>query len=433
MFFKLEKKLKKLPDKPGVYLFYTTKKELIYVGKATSLRSRVRSYFYGKRSNRPIEQMIHEVVNIKIQETESVLEAIVLEGNFIKKYRPKYNIDWKDDKSWNYIGITTDVYPQVKTMRSHEFNQLQQVEQLRHFQYLFGPFPGMKTREMMKLLQKLFFISTCRSVHKQSKQRPCLYYQMGQCLGVCTGEISAKDYRHKVIRPLTMFLRGNKKGVIKNLEKEMQLASKQQYFEEAMRLRNQIAQLQHIQDVVLLNKSFVEVGGSDRSRFISTNFTISRIEGYDISNFGTTGKVGSMVVFEDGEAKKSDYRKFKIKTVEGQSDVACLEEVLRRRLRHDEWELPDIFLIDGGKPQVNRVMKVLKEFKLDIPVVGIAKGPERKRNDFIYVRNIDNPKLQKRDKYVILWMNNNRDVLIRVRDEAHRFAISYQRKLRSKM
>jgi excinuclease ABC subunit C len=241
---------------------------------------------------------------------------------------------------------------------------------------------------------------------------------MGQCLGVCTGEISPAEYRKKVIRPLVTFLSGRKKQLIKRLEIRMRKASKEQSFEEAARLRNQIAALQRIQDIALLNKSFVE----EESRDIEVSaFMVSRIEGYDISNLGKTGIVGSMVVFGLGGSIPSEYRKFKIRTLAGQSDVDALEEMIVRRLRHDEWPLPNLFLIDGGKPQVNRVKKILKELNVDIPVVGIAKGPTRKKNEFI---------LGTKQRDVVSWIYKHTKLLIRVRDEAHRFAISYQKQLR---
>ncbi len=413
----IENKLKKLPNTPGIYLFYNKKKELIYVGKATSLRSRVSSYFRGARTSRPIEQMIHKIADIKVKETDSVLEAVILEANYIKKYQPKYNVDGKDDKSWNYIVITNDEYPSVKTVRSHEFDkQIKQNEQRKHIKHLFGPYPGLKTREMMKLLRRLFSVSTCRP-NKNSK--PCLYYQMEQCLGVCTGEISSADYKRKVIRPLVTFLGGGKKRLVKSFIVQMKKAAKEENFEEAARLRNQIGALERIHDIALLNKSFFDHQQStinDRGSLI-----VDRVEGYDISNLGDKGKVGSMVVFDQSGPVKSQYRKFKIKTVEGQSDVDCLDEVLRRRLRHSEWTFPNIFLIDGGKPQVNRVKKILQELKIDIPVVGIAKGAARKKNEFIFAT---------KNRDLIKWVNQNQDLLIQVRDEAHRFAIQYQRKLR---
>lgn len=437
--------LKNLPNTPGIYLFYNSSKEFIYVGKATNLKSRVRSYFSGKRTSRPIEQMIDQVKNIKTIETDSVLEAIILEGNYIKKYRPKYNIDWKDDKSWNYIVVTSDKFPRVLTIRQHEVNvlnvknvqdvvndkkQAKRSNILNNTTHIFGPYPGLKVKEMMRLLQKLFYISTCEppktklsrspspsqgeGTGVRSKQvKPCFYHQLGQCLGVCTGEISATEYKKRVITPLVKFLRGNKKSLIKDLEKKMKIAAKQENFEEAARLRNQIKNLNRIQDVALLNKSFVKTE-------IKKQGSTIRIEGYDISNLGPTHKVGSMVVFEDGHSKKSDYRKFNIKRVIGQSDVDCLAEVIERRLKHPEWPYPDVIMVDGGKPQVNKTRAILRQNLLKIPVVGIAKGPDRKKNEFVYAKTI------KSDK----WVKNNKKLLIQVRDEAHRFAIEFSRRKR---
>ena len=458
---KIQKKLKNLPDTPGIYLFYNFKKELVYVGKATSLKSRVRSYFNsGNKTSRPIEALIHEVADIKWKEADSVLEAIIMEANHIKKYQPKYNVDGKDDKSWNYIVITKDEYPRVETVRQHELENVRNTKdtKLRKFNEVFGPYPGLNTKETLKLLRKIFTYSTCQSKkakkQESKKVKPCFYYQLGQCLGVCTGEISSTEYKAKVIRPLKTFLGGRQKQLIKSLEVKMRKESKLENFEEAARLRNQISALQRIHDVALLNKSFVDtpsglrpappkpspgrpavVSTSPRGRGENSDSRkeVIRIEGYDISNFGATGKVGSMVVFEFGEAKKKDYRKFKIKSVVGQSDVDCLEEVLERRLRHakskeqgtknkkDFWPLPQVFLIDGGKPQVNRAKKVLKDNKVDVPVVGIAKGPDRKKNEFI---------LGSKNKDFVKWVYSNQKLLIAVRDEAHRFAIAYQRKLR---
>ncbi|OGH70679.1 MAG: hypothetical protein A3C90_04105 [Candidatus Magasanikbacteria bacterium RIFCSPHIGHO2_02_FULL_51_14] len=494
----LQRQLKKLPDTQGIYLFSDKNGELLYVGKATSLKNRVRSYWVGKKipksllasgqAPRPIEEMLHEVADIKWKETDSALEAIILEAQYIKKFQPKYNVLGKDDKSWNYIVITKDEYPRVETIRQHELNNVRttKVTKLRNtkiekkqydngtmeqFSHVFGPYPGLNTQATMKLLRRLFQFSTCQPLKKRvgrkdpsspdrnrviqdDRKKPCLYRQMGQCLGVCTGEISPVEYKRKVIRPLVTFLRGGKKQLVKTLEREMRMASKAEDFEEAARLRNQIAALRRIHDVALLNKSFFELSGTypvprttyhmrEGQKMVRDTWYVERVEGYDISNLGPTGKVGSMVVFVNGEPDKNQYRRFKIRTVEGQSDVDCLEEVIRRRLRHapqirnqkseirnrNVWPLPDVFLIDGGKPQVNRVKNVLNEQGIMIPVVGIAKGPERKRNDFVFA-NHTNKKEDDTNREFIRWVAANKALLIRVRDEAHRFAVGYQRRLR---
>ncbi len=398
------KKIKNLSDTPGVYIFYNSQKEIIYVGKASSLKNRVRSYFAGKKSPRPIEEMIHEVVDLKTEETDSALEAAILEGYYIKKHRPKYNIQWRDDKSWNYIVISKDRFPRVLTIRQHELTD----QKKKEFRYLFGPYPGLNTKEALRLLRKIFIFSQC----EPSAKRPCFYYQLGQCLGVCTGEISSKDYIAKVIRPLCLFLSGQKKLLVKKIEKEMGIAAKNQDFEDATRLRNQLHHLKKIQDIALLNDSFL------KDKIFTGASLVKWIEGYDISNLGSSDKVGSMVVFDESGPVKNQYRKFKIKTVIGQSDVDCLAEVLGRRLKHTEWVIPDIFLIDGGLPQVNKTKLILREAGVNTPIVGIAKGAERKRNDFFVVTESDKIKN---------WIKENKNLLIKVRDEAHRFAITFNR------
>ncbi len=402
--------LKKIPNKPGVYLFYSKKNELIYVGKATSLKNRVKSYFSGLKSPRPIELMIHEVSLVKYQITDSVLEAVILEGNLIKKYRPKYNVMWKDDKSWNYFVIEKGEYPKVATLRERELRLIKKDQLDKKFSRVFGPYPGLNVKAALKILRRIFHISFC----KPGSKRACLYREMGECMGVCTGELSGADYRKKVISPLILFLSGKKINLIKNIIKEMDAASRYEDFEEAARLRDQQKALQRIRDIALINDAFV------REKFSRFKKAI-RIEGYDISNLGASGKVGSMVVFDNHGPVKNDYRKFIIYTVAGQSDVDCLGEVIERRLKHTEWPFPAIFLVDGGLPQINRASKIIKGKGLNIPIVGIAKGPERKKADFIY--KIKNPAVQD-------WISVNKNLLIRVRDEAHRFAISFQRQKR---
>lgn len=403
----IQVKLKTLPDEPGVYLFFNTNKELIYVGKASSLRSRVKSYFSGKKSPRPIEDLIHEVVDLRTYSTDSALEAAILEGAYIKKYYPKYNIQWRDDKSWNFITISKDEFPKIGTIRQHELTNYKKKE----FKYIYGPYPNLNTREALRILRKIFLFTDCDASYK----KPCFYYQIGQCLGVCTNEISATDYVSKVIKPLRMLLAGQKKILIKKIEKEMKIVAKAHNYEEAARLRNQIHHLQKIHDIALLNESFM------KDILPTSELNIKRIEGYDISNLGSTDMVGSMVVFDNHGAVKSQYRKFNIKSVEGQSDVDSLGEVLERRLKHLEWPLPDIFMIDGGLPQVNKSCSILRAAGVNVPVVGIAKGPARKRNDFFVV--CSNIEINK-------WINRHKSLLVRVRDEAHRFAITFNRSKR---
>lgn len=413
----LTERLQQLPDEPGIYLFYSATNELIYVGKATSLKSRVKSYFRGLRTPRPIEEMIHEVAKVDWRITDSVLEAVILESVFIKRFLPKYNVLGKDNKSWNYIILTSDSYPKVITMRQHDLEVLRinDSKEYKHIGDIFGPYPGLNTRAAMKILRRLFRFSTC----EPGAKRPCLYYQMGQCLGVCTGEISPVDYRRRVTTPLKWFLAGRKKLVIKSFERQMNQAAKQERFEEATLIRNQLKDLYRIHDVTLINKDFFNDQKMEPPELVVDRKM--RIEGYDISNLGATDKVASMVVFDNEGPVKSEYRKFTIKTVEGQSDIDCLAEVLERRLKHDDWQMPDVVLIDGGRPQVNRVKKVFDDKSFKVPFLGIAKGVQRKRNDVI---------LGTKDELFVRWVSTHQPLLIRVRDEAHRFAITFNRSKR---
>lgn len=404
-------KIKNIPDSSGIYLFYNHKKELVYVGKATSLKNRVRSYFSKPKTFRPIEVMMHQVAEIKWKETDSVLEALILEANYIKKFRPKYNIKEKDDKSWNYLAITKDDFPKLQAIREH---QLKELKQKKIFKYIFGPYAQIKTAEILKILHSLFNISRCSPSSKDGQKRPCFDYQIGHCLGVCVNEISPLEYDNKVIKPLAAFLSGKKKSLIRSLEKRMKLASKQQNFEEAGRLRNQIFALKKIKDFSLIDKSFLEEAEVSK-------FKIERIEGYDISNLGIEAKVGSLVVFNAMRPIKSEYKKFKIKTVEGQSDVDCLKEVIERRIKHNDWSWPQVILVDGGKPQVNTVRKIIQKTGKLVFIVGIAKGPERKKDEFIF---------KETDLDFLKWLKHNENLLIRVRNEAHRFAINYQRAIK---
>lgn len=402
----IKNKLKKLPDSPGVYLFYNKGKKLIYVGKATSLKSRVRGYFSGMRSPRPIEFMIHQVADIKYQIVDSALEAAILESNLIKKYRPKYNVFWKDDKSWNYFLITRELYPALITLREHEVKQMSEGEK-KKYKKIFGPYPGLNTKAAFKILRQIFKISFCRP----NAKRACLYREMGECLGVCTGEISARDYRVKVIAPLVMFLSGKKHRLIKQVEKQMKLAAKENNFEEAGRLRDQLKSLNRVRDIALINESFVKEKIGAPTPF--------RIEAYDISNLGVSGRVGSMVVFDESGPVKNEYKKFNIKTVSGQNDVACLAEVMERRLKHYDWPAADAWLVDGGRPQVNRAVKIAAG---RVPIIiGIAKGVDRKKNEFV---------IGTRSSATLDFIKKYEGLLIRARDEAHRFAVAFQRQKR---
>lgn len=382
-------KIDQIPKTSGIYLFYQ-KGNLVYVGKATSLRDRIRSYLNPK-TTRPIETLINSIDEVKWKEVNSALEAIILEANYIKEFKPKYNVKEKDDKSWNYLVITKDDFPKLLAVRERNLKA-------KDYKYIFGPYAEGKISEVLRILHSLFLISRC----SPNQKKPCFDYNLKKCLGVCTNEITSEDYNKKAIKPLVLFLKGKKKSLINSLKKEMNNYSRNNQFEEAIRIRNQIKSLQKIVDFSLLDKSFIE----DNKRK-----SIERIEGYDISNLGDEVMVGSMVVFENGKAVKKEYKKFKIKNVKNQSDTDCIKEIIERRFNHKEWKRPDLILIDGGKPQVSAVKKIVK----DIPVIGIAKGKDRKKDELIGED-----------------INYDKELLLKVRDEAHRFAINYQRQIKRK-
>jgi excinuclease ABC subunit C len=234
---------------------------------------------------------------------------------------------------------------------------------------------------------------------------------------VCIGAISRRAYG-AIIKNVILFLEGKRGIIMRRLEREMKRAAASQDFEHAAKLRNQLRALEHIQDIAIIKRDFYEEPHAEESINI-----FGRIEGYDISNIGGAQAVGSMVVFEGGEPKKSDYRKFRIKSVRGSNDVAMLTEVVRRRLRNRDWPLPDIMLIDGGKGQVNAARRALAEARAKIPIIGIAKGPDRKKDEFIYERgNWELARITELYSYI----------LKHVRDESHRFAIRYHRRIRGR-
>lgn len=415
---------KKMPEHPGVYLMRGSQNKLLYVGKAVNLRRRVRSYFERPQETR-IAQMVAQIKRVEYRPTDTAIEALVLEAALIKKNQPPYNVREKDDKSFLHVVITREDFPRVLLVRGKELEESRGV----HKSYAmyktygsYGPFTsGAAIREALRITRKMFPFSTHSQKEIevfQNKKRACFDYSIGLCPGTCVGAIGKKDYR-KIVRDLQDFFEGRKQRIVKRYEKEMKLAAKQLEFERAAILRKKIFALKHIQDVSIIKESssttFHIPPARLTTRSVAGRHSTFRIEGYDISNISGTSAVGSMVVFEDGEPNKNEYRKFKIKTVEGANDPAMLTEVLRRRFKHSEWRMPNLILVDGGVPQVNAAKKILRELKIGVPLIGIAKGPERKRNDI----------------FGLIPAGVDRNTLVQVRDEAHRFAIGYHRKVRS--
>ncbi len=402
-----KKKAKQIPDSPGVYFFLGPPKprrrglghtrEILYIGKATSLRDRVRSYFandLAETRGALIVQMLEKAVSIDFRKTDSVLEALLLESSLIHSHKPPHNTDSKDDKSWNHVLITDENFPQVLVVRTTNLGEYKAKK-------IFGPFPhGLQLREAMKLIRRIFPYRDEKC--KPGQKRPCFNRQIGLCPGVCTGEISAKEYR-KTVRHIVLLFEGKKKQLLKSLAKEMRAAAKEENFEQAKELHRQLYALQHIQDISLIKSEY------RNPKFDGLAY---RIEAYDIAHLQGSAHVGVMTVVEGGEAAKSQYRKFKIKTAKQGDDPGALREVLSRRLGHDEWPLPRLIVVDGSTAQINAAQTVLAEYGMSIPVVGVVKDEKHRPRNILGGRELIKTK--------------EREILL-ANAEAHRFAIGYHR------
>ncbi len=437
-FRSLKFKIQKLPKTPGVYVFYDKNKNVLYVGKAGSLQVRVRSYFSGrnnndtnfgpvcKYANRPIEIMIHEVADIKVHKTETVLEALILESHLIKKLQPKYNAIGKDDKSFCYFVITREEYPRVLILRKTNLTKNPKSEILNpkqiqnskfKIQSLFGPYTSKKQMEIaLKIIRKIFPFHSSN----QKTEKGCIDFELGRCPGPYAGAITRSDYM-KNIRGIQMILKGKKKSLIRKLENEMKKYAEKNEFEKAAETRNKIFALKHIQDVALTVS-----GDIHQSNLKVPKVRIFRIEAYDISNISGQYATGSMVVFKNHSAEKSQYRKFKIKTIDGSNDIGMMREVLLRRFRND-WPKPDLILLDGGVGHLHMAEKVLQKLKLEIPIIAVAKGPSRKISDYKFLISKKFPIIERGNLKNII---SGRNMISQIMAEAHRFAIGYHRKLR---
>ncbi|MBU2566234.1 excinuclease ABC subunit UvrC [Patescibacteria group bacterium] len=402
-----------LPDCPGVYLMKNAKSDIIYVGKATSLKRRVGSYFQ-RPGDRKTEQLVSNIKSIDYIEQPTAIEALFLEANLIKKYKPFYNIKEKDDKSYSYLVITNEDYPRPYVLRATDIDD----SASKKYKAVYGPFTSSRAvRNALDIIRKAIPWSTCAPGQK----RPCFYASLGQCPGVCTEAISKVEY-NKIIRDLMAFFDGKRSELISRYNREMKAAAKNQKYEKAASLRNRLYALEHVRDVSVLAKDDVKI--TDEQRGAGGIF--GRVEGYDISNISGTSSVGSMVVFRHGAPEKAKYRKFRIRTVLGPDDTKSLKEVLKRRFKHKDrgWEWPDLILIDGGKGQVSAAMDVIQSLNTSrvIPIIGIAKGPDRKKDELVIPPAFAGLTPQ---------LNKHKDILVQVRDESHRFAINYHRKVRS--
>lgn len=542
MAFNIEEELKKLPAKPGVYLMHDERDAIIYVGKAISLKNRVRQYFQSSRNKGvKIEQMVTHIARFEYIITDSELEALVLECNLIKEHRPKYNTMLMDDKTYPFIKVTVqEAYPRVLFSRQMHKDKAK----------YYGPYTSAgAVKDTIDLIHKLYGIRTCNKAlpKMQGKERPCLNYHIHQCPAPCQGYISQEEYGESVKKVLT-FLNGNYAPILQELEEKMKAASEEMEFEKAIEYRellhsvSQIAQKQKITNSDMEDKDVIamaadkedavvqiffvrdgrligrdhfclHIAGEEKNEEILAAFLkqfyagtpyiprelmiqyeiedaelieewlsgrkgqkvrirvpkkgskeklvelaqknaqmvltqdkerirreegrtigamkeiakllgleeINRVEAFDISNISGFQTVGSMVVYERGKPKRSDYRKFRVRGVQGSDDYASMEEVLTRRLSHYE-NYPDLIMMDGGKGQVNVALKVMDAVGVHVPVCGMVKD-DKHRTRGIYFNNVELP------------MNRDSEgfrLVTRIQDEAHRFAIEYHRSLRSK-
>lgn len=417
----------KLPDSPGVYFFFKGK-EILYIGKATSLKDRVKSYF-GKdliaTRGSFILDMVFKADKIKYEITDSVLEALILEANLIKKFQPKYNTREKDDRSFNYIVITKEKLPKVLIVRGQTLQKLKNSSRFtlkgsdttqNSSIFCAGPFTnGSQLKEALKIIRRIFPFLDDKSKN---------YVEFYQQINLAPDLNNRKMYLQN-IRNIKLFFEGKKKKVLKNLEKEMKEYAKSREFEKAGEIKRQIFAIKHINDVALLKgESYTypnffslrtaEPNSSLEKISISKTF---RIEAYDIAHMGGKNMVGVMTVVENGEMAKHEYKKFKIRTQIGANDTGALKEVLERRLAHTEWLYPELIVVDGGVAQLNAARKVLAKLGLNIRLVSVLKD-ERHR-----------PKNILGDKE--MHFKYEKEILL-ANAEAHRFAIAYHKKMRNK-
>ncbi|MDO8520686.1 MAG: UvrB/UvrC motif-containing protein [bacterium] len=419
----------KIPNLPGVYQFVGKGKKVLYVGRATSLRDRVRSYFANDllhTRGKHIVDMVALAKGVRAIKTDSVLDAVILEASMIKRHQPLYNTKEKDDKSWNYVVVTKEDFPRVLTVRERPL-AIGERERSGEYKALFGPFTqGGSLQEALKIIRRIFPFRDEKcipcSIQRDSASgqrssagcKPCFNRQIGLCPGVCTGEISQAEYAER-IREITMLFSGRKRVLIARLKRLMRECAKRFEFEKAGEYRNAIFSLEHIRDVSLITEEVREISrksaGSRRKPF--------RIEAYDIAHISGKYTVGVMTVALDGRPTPSAYRKFKIRLdPERADDTLHLEEVLRRRFGHAEWQAPDLLVVDGGVAQKRRAETVLRELGKDIPVVSVVKNERHK------------PKAILGNKELAL--SYERGILIG-NAEAHRFAIAYHRQLRGRL
>jgi excinuclease ABC subunit C len=397
-----------LPLSSGVYLMKDAQGQVIYVGKAVSLRKRVQSYF---RKNQPVlktDFLVAEIENIEVLETASEAEALILEASLIKQYQPKYNVDLRDDKSYPFVEITGEEFPRISVQRPR-------VKKKDAIYY--GPYVTVTLmREALNIIRKIFHFRTCDPFPKKE----CLDYHIGLCDGPCVQKISKKEYS-RIVSHVRLILEGKKDDLYRNLKTEMEERGRLKDFEGAAKIRDQLRAIGALYSGTKDINYYKEAEQLERALHLPR--LPERIEAFDISNIMGQQAVGSMVSFLSGKPDKNNYRRFRIREVEGIDDFKMIAEVVRRRYRRLKKEglsYPDLIMIDGGKGQLASAVKELKILDIQIPIVSLAK-----REEEIFLPQKQKPVVLSKDSLGL-------KLLQRVRDEAHRFALFYHRSLRSK-
>lgn len=413
---------RRLPSSAGVYLFKDKNGKIIYIGKSSNLKARISSYFAGKEIYSPLKRaLVENLAKVEYKTTSSEIEALVLESKLIKLHQPKYNIMLRDDSQYFYVVLTKEEFPRV--LITH------QAQKIKNAKSSLGPFTeGRSLKSAMKVLRKIFPFKTC----KNPVNKPCLDYELGLCPAHL---VNFKNQKSKIkslkasylknLKNLFLILKNKKSGLIKQLEKEMRLLAKKRLYEEADRIKKQIDYLRNVFDhEKVLKEELIKVKPDwpatekELRKILNARKHIVRLESYDISDIQGKFAVGSMAVFVNGKPAKSEYRRFKIRT-KTKDDISRLNEVLLRRLNRKDWRMPEAILIDGGKAQLNVLIKALSKFGLKnkIKAAALAKKEEK-----LYVND---GKILNLKQYPALY-----PLLTRLRNEAHRFANQYHRKKR---
>lgn len=392
----IKEKIKKLPDSPGVYIMQSKKGNILYVGKATSLRKRVATYFSSRLAGKN-KMLVEKVANIDYIKCESPQQALILEAALIKENRPKYNISLKDSKSYPYLEITKEKYPRVFISRIND----------KKNSFFYGPYTDMSSlKQALKLIRKIFPFCSCRG----RRRNLCLYYHLGLCPGPCAEKVTLSAYNEN-IKAIKKILKGKRTELISDYKNKMEKLANLEKYEQAAQLRDKIYALENIYKGRPRLHQLIAV-----KKGLGLRKLPLLIEAIDISALGKSDATGSVVVFRDGSADKNSYRRFLIKDVRKIDDYKRIQEVVFRRysrLQKEKKKLPDLVLIDGGKGHVMSADQIFQKLGISIALIGLAK-----KNEEVWFPNKDKPKIFAKNDPAL-------HLLQRIRDEAHRFARSY--------